>query len=71
MASVKLTITGMHCDHCIAKVENAFKKVDGVYAALVDLDGGFAEVDFDDGQATVDRLVSAVEGVGYGAEVAA
>ena len=70
MASVNLKITGMHCAHCVATVEQALQKVSGVYGASVDLEHGSAEVDFDDKRAQPGALVSAVTGVGYGAEVA-
>lgn len=65
--TIRLTITGMHCDHCVTKVEKALKDVKGVY---VDLDAGFAEVDFDDSQATTEALTGAVEAIGYGAGAA-
>jgi len=37
MATVKLWVTGMHCAHCQAKVEQALKGISGVYSAVVDL----------------------------------
>jgi copper chaperone CopZ len=70
MASINLKITGMHCSHCVSKVEAALQKVSGVYGASVDLEHGSAEVDCDDKRAKPEALVSAVTGVGYGAEVA-
>ncbi len=70
MASLQLKITGMHCAHCVATVEQALQKVSGVYGASVDLDHGSAEVDYDDRRAKPDALVSAVTAAGYGAEVA-
>jgi copper chaperone CopZ len=71
MASLQLKITGMHCSHCVMKVEQALHKVPGVFGAAVDLDGGSAEVDFDAKQATPDAMIAAVKGVGYGAEAGA
>ena len=70
MASLQLRITGMHCGHCVATVEQALQKVQGVYGASVDLEHGSAEVDYDDKRAQPDALVSAVTDAGYGAEVA-
>ncbi len=69
MASLSLKISGMHCSHCRAKVEQALRNVAGVYGATVDLDGGTAEVDFNGQQAAPEALVAAVKAVGYGAEV--
>lgn len=71
MATVTLTITGMTCDHCVESVARALKGVKGVYGALVELDRGAAEVDFDEARATPERLIAAVETAGYGARLAA
>jgi copper ion binding protein len=69
MASTKLTITGMTCVHCVAKVEKALQNVDGVWGVFVDLDGGAAEVDFDDAKAGPSQLTEAVQAAGYEAKV--
>jgi copper chaperone len=70
MASMKLRVTGMTCGHCQAKVERALKGTVGVYAAVVDLKDGEAEVDFDDDALTTQQLIAAVEQAGYGARLA-
>ena len=70
MATLKLRVTGMTCGHCQMKVEKALQGTSGVYAAIVDLTTGEAEVDFNDDAATTDQLVRAVEAAGYGAKVA-
>ncbi len=67
MATVTLTISGMTCDHCVATVERALKGVTGVYGAVVELDRGAAEVDFDEARTTPEHLIAAVEAAGYGA----
>lgn len=69
MANIKLRVTGMTCGHCQAKVEQALKGVSGVYSAIVDLQDGEAEVDFDDDTVTTTQLVSAVERAGYSAKL--
>jgi copper chaperone CopZ len=69
MSSAKLRVTGMTCGHCQLKVEKALKAVGGVYSAIVDLQDGEAEVDFDDDAATTIQLVSAIEKAGYGARL--
>ena len=69
MASIRLAVTGMTCGHCVAKVEEALKGVDGVWGAFVDLEGGAAEVDFDDSRAQPESLVEAVKAAGYDAQV--
>jgi copper chaperone len=69
MASAKFKVTGMTCGHCRQKVEHALKQVDGVYSAVVDLQDGEAEVDFNDDQATAQQLVASVARAGYAAKL--
>lgn len=57
-----LTIKGMMCKHCQARVEKALKAVSGVDAVTVDLQAGTAAVE---GAATVDALRQAVIDAGY------
>jgi copper chaperone len=71
MASVQLRVTGMTCGHCQQTVEDALKKVKGVYAVLVDLQEMTAEVDFDESRSTPEDLTAAVERVGYGVQESA
>ncbi|HKE88873.1 MAG TPA: heavy metal-associated domain-containing protein [Gemmatimonadales bacterium] len=70
MASAKFKVSGMTCHHCQQKVEKALKGVRGVYSAIVDLQDGVAEVDFDDDTVTSTTLVAAVERAGYTARLA-
>lgn len=70
MATVKLRVTGMTCGHCQAKVERALQQARGVYSAIVELDTGEADIDFDDDSTTTEQLVAAVTHAGYGAKVA-
>jgi len=52
------------------KVESALKRTAGVYSAIVELETGEAEIDFNDDTTTTDQLVAAVEQAGYGAKLA-
>jgi copper chaperone CopZ len=70
MANAKLHVRGMHCGNCQAKVERALKAVPGVYTAIVDLNDGEAEVDFDDDAVTTVQLTDAVRKAGYEATLA-
>jgi copper chaperone CopZ len=70
VANVKLKVTGMSCGHCQATVEQALKGVSGVYFAIVDLEDGEAEVDFNDDAITTAQLVAAVQRAGYAAKLA-
>lgn len=70
MATLKLRVSGMTCEHCQAKVAKALQKTAGVYSAIVDLRAGEAEIDFNDDAVTTEQLVTAVELAGYGAKLA-
>jgi copper chaperone CopZ len=70
MATLKLRVTGMTCPHCQTKVQQALKHTAGVYSAIVDLQAGEAEIDFDDDTTTTAQLVAAVAQAGYTAKVA-
>lgn len=68
MATVTLKIMGMSCGHCERAVENALRRVDGVWEARVDLASGRASVDYDETRTDVRALVGAVMDEGYTAE---
>lgn len=62
---VVLEITGMKCEKCVAKVENALKPFG---KAEVDLKLGSAVVTVPE-KIAADELKAAVEAVGFGCEV--
>lgn len=64
----ELIITGMTCAACANRVEKALKKVDGVLSANVNLANERATVTFIPTEASYEKLISAVEKVGYGAQ---
>lgn len=70
MANAKLHVTGMHCNNCQSKVEQALKAIPGVYTAIVDLADGACEVDFNDDAVTASQLLIAVRKAGYDAKLA-
>ncbi len=63
-----LSIEGMHCAGCVARVENALTRVPGVTAARVNLVTAQASVELEPA-AAVDALVGAVEQGGYHARI--
>ena len=63
--SVQLHITGMTCAACSGRIEKALNKLPGVNAT-VNLATEIAHVSFSPGS-TVEDLISAVAGAGYGA----
>ena len=68
-ASVRLSVDGMTCLHCVGTVQKALEGVGGVRRAEVDLASGVARVDAD-ADAPLSALVAAVEAVGFGAAAA-
>ncbi|HVM43160.1 MAG TPA: heavy-metal-associated domain-containing protein [Gemmatimonadales bacterium] len=69
MAKLTLKVAGMTCGHCQKRVEKALSEVPGVFTAIVDLQDGIAELDFDDDSATIDDLTAAVAKAGYSASL--
>lgn len=65
--TIRLTITGMSCGHCVASAEKALKAVAGVEDVEVTLEPGAAIVT---GSASVEALVAAVTDAGYEAQLA-
>ncbi|MDQ0939311.1 cation-translocating P-type ATPase [Streptomyces sp. V1I1] len=66
--SIELTITGMTCASCVARVERKLGKLPGV-TATVNLATATAHVTREDPAVEVAELVAAVEAIGYGAGV--
>src|SRR5512140_492034 len=63
--TLTLPVEGMTCAMCVARVEKALKKVEGVSAAAVNLATEKATVEFDPGKVTFERLQAAVNDSGY------
>lgn len=55
-----LSVGGMGCENCAARVRNSFLLLDGVLTARVDLDEGIAVVVYDPGKVTPHRLLRTV-----------
>ncbi|MEC9307054.1 MAG: cation-translocating P-type ATPase, partial [Candidatus Neomarinimicrobiota bacterium] len=66
MMTVELKITGMHCAGCVASVENALRKVEGVEEAVVTLTLEKATVL---GSLDPTQLIQSVNQTGYSAEI--
>lgn len=64
MRKLEMTIDGMHCEACVAKIQDALKAVSGVDHADVQL--GSAVVTFDETQCTSKPLLDAVRASGFG-----
>ncbi|MHB8174062.1 MAG: heavy-metal-associated domain-containing protein [Nitrospirota bacterium] len=68
MKTVKLSVSGMTCNHCAMHVENALKELSGVKTAKVDLKDKSAEVTYDEGAVDTKKMADAVAEAGYKVE---
>ena len=63
-------VEGMHCGDCSDKITAALTGIDGVTAAAVDYQTGHAEVSFDSGKTSAEKLLAAIVATGFKAEKA-
>lgn len=63
-------ISGMSCEHCVARVEGAINALPGVKKVKINLKKNSGVVKYDDTQLTTDKIVEAVSAAGYPTEVA-
>ncbi len=57
----------MHCESCVALIEEALSEQPGVTSASVDLESARAVVGFDPALVGLDQLLAAVADAGYSA----
>ena len=65
MERLELTVEGMHCEGCVASVQNALKSRDGVANANARLADGLVTVEFDPGAINRAVIEDAIEGAGF------
>jgi Cu+-exporting ATPase len=65
MATEKLSVKGMTCNHCVGRVTDALKKLPGVDSVQVSLEGKSATVVFDEGKLGAEAIVRAIVEAGY------
>lgn len=65
MAQLKLHIEGMNGPEDEERVCAALKGVRGIYAVCVDHAEPGAEIDFEDDEVAVDRVLDLIRGAGY------
>ena len=67
---ITLTVTGMSCNGCSGRVQQALADVPDVKAATVDLASGMARIETTSMNISADELIEIVKDLGYGAAVA-
>lgn len=65
MKTLVIPVEGMSCGSCAATVKRTLKDIHGVDDAVVDLGERKVTVDYDPRQLAPDRLVAAINGLGY------
>jgi copper ion binding protein len=63
MEHLSIKIDGMSCGHCVARVEKALKRLDGVNVIRVDI--GAADVTYDPAKTPFARIREAIDDAGY------
>jgi copper chaperone CopZ len=69
MRSIRMTIDGMSCGHCVARVTRALGALDGLEIENVRI--GAADLRFDPARRSVDDIVTALRDAGYEASATA
>ncbi|MEO6983176.1 MAG: heavy metal-associated domain-containing protein [Edaphobacter sp.] len=66
-STLRLAITGMHCEACIRRTTAALQGVQGVHVDAVNV--GSAQVTFNPDQATAPQILAAVDLIGFPARI--
>ncbi len=64
-SSVVISVEGMHCMKCAAKVENSLKALDGVKKAKAEPEKKSVKVAYDGDRVTPDTMKAAINAVGF------
>ncbi len=66
--SLKLSIDGMHCGACVRRVTESLQRTAGVQLGVVDI--GSAQMAFDPAETSAEKIVAAVNSIGFQAHLA-
>ena len=62
---LRLNIKGMSGPACQGKIERAMRSIAGVYASVVCLDRGYADVEYEEDEVDAERILGAIRHAGY------
>lgn len=68
MVSGIITVTGLDCPDCAAKVEKAVKRIPGIASATIVFPSGRLNFEFDRNQTGVQQVIDKVKAIGYDAD---
>jgi copper chaperone len=68
VTTTRVSVPGVHCDHCRAAIEGAVSRADGVRRVGVDLGARQVTIDHDAEVTDVGELVRLIEDQGYDVE---
>lgn len=71
MKKVTLTITGMHCAACVARIERVTSRMDGVESAAVNLISSRGEFSYDPAKVAPADIIARITKIGFGASESA
>ena len=69
MQTIRLTIEGMSCGHCVARVRRALENVEGVDVGSVEVGSAVAELDLS--RTSSAELIRIIDDLGFTASIAA
>lgn len=65
MTTTTLTVPDISCGHCKSSIEGAVGTLTGVKKVEVHIDEKTVDVDFEDGDVSLDQIIEAIEEQGY------
>ena len=65
MRTETIAVPEIHCDHCKTSIEGALAPIEGVTAAVVDVDAKAVRVEYDEAAVRREAIVAAIEDQGY------
>jgi copper chaperone len=68
VTTTRVSVPGVHCDHCVASIEGTLSKADGVQRVEVDLASKQVTVHHEPEVTGVGELVRLIEDQGYDVE---
>ncbi len=64
-AEATINISGIHCEMCVASIENGVKELEGIVSVKASLTDSNAVVSFDPSKVDIEKIRKAIEGRGY------